>query len=111
MALFLSQKNYTPSSLIQHMKHVSTLLNEDFLLNSTTNLNETVLDNAIKDGYNSTNPNIPKNESTLVNILYNHPADNQALLVYDQPIQGAASSTMVGLTKIISLVLASILLL
>jgi hypothetical protein len=111
MALFLSQTNYTPSSLIQHMKHVSTLLNEDFLLNSTTNQNETVLDNATGDGYNSTNPNIPMNESTLVNILYNHPTDNQSLLVYDQPVLGAASTTVVGLTSTISLVLACILLL
>jgi hypothetical protein len=100
MAIFLSQANYTTSSLIKHIKHVSTLLREDFLINNgkpITNPNETVLDNGITDGYNSTNPNIPVNESTLVNILYNHPVDNQTILVYDQPVQGASSIIAFGL--------------
>jgi hypothetical protein len=95
MALYLSENNYNTSELIQYMKHVSTLLREDFLINNGSaikNPNETVLDNGVTDGYKVTNPNINVNESTPANILYNHPMDDKQVLVYDQPVQGASSS-------------------
>ncbi|KAI9287686.1 peptidase S8/S53 domain-containing protein [Umbelopsis sp. AD052] len=95
MALYLSQQNYNTSDLINYMKHVSTLIREDFLINNGTaiaNVNETVLDNGTDDGYKASNPNILVNESTPANILYNHPMDDKQLLIYDQPIPGAATS-------------------
>jgi hypothetical protein len=104
MALYLSQADYNTSELIKHIHHTSTLLREDFLINNgtaITNPNETVLDNATGDGYIVTNNNIPVNESTLVNILYNHPMDNKQLLIYDQPVQGAASSMTVKLSTLL----------
>jgi hypothetical protein len=95
MALYLSQSNYNTSELINYMTHVSTLIREDFLINNGSaiaNINETVLDNGVSDGYKVPNSNILVNESTPANILFNHPMDNKQLLIYDQPIPGAASS-------------------
>jgi hypothetical protein len=95
MALYLSQQNYNTSELISYMKHVSTLIREDFLINNGSaiaNTNETVLDNGTSDGYKTSNPNILVNESTPANILFNHPMDDKQVLIYDQPIPGAAAS-------------------
>lgn len=95
MALYLSQQNYNTSELINYMKHVSTLIREDFLINNGSaiaNVNETVLDNGTSDGYKAANPNILVNESTPANILFNHPMDDKQVLIYDQPIPGAAAS-------------------
>ncbi|KAI9498438.1 peptidase S8/S53 domain-containing protein [Zychaea mexicana] len=78
MALFLSQSDYTPSKLQQHVKHVSSQIRNDFEIDVMGNGNKTVADNSINDGYRVKG----YNGSTLANLLYNHPVDGTATFIF-----------------------------
>lgn len=91
MAIFLSQANYTPPQLASYLKRVSSLITEDFTINNTGafyNENKTVIDNAIDTGYKVKGR---MDKKTLVNILYNHPADGRENWIYGQSLNGATS--------------------
>lgn len=92
MAIFLSQANYTPPELASYIKKVSSLITEDFTINNTGtfyNENKTVIDNAIDTGYKVKDR---MNQKTLVNILYNHPADGRENWIYGQSLSQAATT-------------------
>ena len=92
MAIYLSQANYTPPELSNYLKRVSTLITEDFTINNTGtfyNENKTVIDNAIDTGYKVKGR---MNQKTLVNILYNHPADGRENFIFGQSLSQAATS-------------------
>lgn len=78
MALFLSQNDYTPSKLLQHVKHVSSLIRNDFEIDVMGNDNKTIADNAIEEGYRVQG----YNGSTLANIVFNHPIDGDPLFIF-----------------------------
>ncbi|KAI8145630.1 peptidase S8/S53 domain-containing protein [Fennellomyces sp. T-0311] len=78
MALFLSQKDYTPSKLLQHVKHVSSRISNDFEIDVMGNDNKTIADNAVDDGYHVQG----YNGSTLANIVFNHPIDGDPLYIF-----------------------------
>ncbi|KAI9262322.1 peptidase S8/S53 domain-containing protein [Phascolomyces articulosus] len=87
MALFLSQKNYTPQKLQQHVKHVSSRIRNDFEIDVMGNNNKTVADNAINDGYRVNG----YNGSTLANIVFNHPLDGSATYIFRAASMGHRS--------------------
>lgn len=91
MAIFLSQANYTPPQLGSYLKRISSLISEDFTINNTGtfyNENKTVIDNAIDTGYKVKGR---MDKKTLVNILYNHPADGRENWIYGQSLSGATT--------------------
>ncbi|KAI8067414.1 peptidase S8/S53 domain-containing protein [Thamnidium elegans] len=91
MALFLSDRNFTPPQLANYMKRVSSLITENFTINNTGvfyNENKTVIDNAIDMGYKVKGR---MNEKTRVNILYNYPTDGKENWIYGQSLSQASS--------------------
>ncbi|KAG2218601.1 hypothetical protein INT45_013909, partial [Circinella minor] len=78
MALFLSEKDYTPKKLQTQVKHVSSKIRNDFEIDMMGNDNKSVADNAINDGYRVNG----YNGSTLANILFNHPLDGYPTYIY-----------------------------
>ncbi|KAI8381582.1 peptidase S8/S53 domain-containing protein [Radiomyces spectabilis] len=97
MALFLSQADYTPFTLANHIKHVSSLITQEFTIDNSEpyyNENKTVLDNAVHDGYHvqgydTRNPNT----STVVNILFSHPVDGEQFWVFGQTLNRASTAS------------------
>ncbi|KAF7725838.1 serine protease [Apophysomyces ossiformis] len=71
MALYLSQRDYTPAQLLGHIKHTSSLITQEFeIQNTDNNPNKTVLDNAVTDGYHYTRiPWMASSFGSLVNYL------------------------------------------
>ncbi|OBZ86926.1 Subtilisin-like protease 8 [Choanephora cucurbitarum] len=91
MAIFLSEKDYTPAELSNYLKKYSSLISEDFAINNTGayyNENKTVVDNAVTTGYK-----VPgrQDEKTFVNIAFSHPNDSQPFWIYGQALSNAVS--------------------
>ncbi|KAI9311728.1 peptidase S8/S53 domain-containing protein, partial [Dichotomocladium elegans] len=79
IALFLAEKDYTPDEMQYHLKHVSSLVNEQFVIDDMGNANKTVLDNAIHNGWKTSNY---RDSGTIANLLFTHPDDGGQLWVY-----------------------------
>jgi cerevisin len=106
MAIYLSQKNYTPANLSSYIKKVSSLITENFAINNTGswyNENKTVVDNAINTGYKVTDL---MGKQTRVNILFSHPVDGTQFWVFGQTTSAAStiSSTLYFMTFVITAV-------
>lgn len=110
MAIFLSQKDYTPPQLISYMKKISTLITEDFTINNTGvfyNENKTVIDNAINTGYQVKDR---MGQKTRVNILFTHPNDSRSLWIYGQSLSEAAHTIVPAVElSTISIILPTII--
>ncbi|KAI8369028.1 peptidase S8/S53 domain-containing protein [Blakeslea trispora] len=112
MAIFLSQKDYTPAELSNYLKKTSSLISENFAINNTGsyyNENKTVVDNAIASGYK-----VPgrQDQKTLVNIAFSHPNDSQPFWIYGQALSdGTSMLNSQAITLIMAPLIAFLLLL
>ncbi|KAI9033903.1 peptidase S8/S53 domain-containing protein [Phycomyces nitens] len=104
MALHLSQKDYSPEALVNHIKHTSSLITQDFtIINDPDNFNEnkTVLDNSTDDGYRAQEAEKYTKDATLVNILYTHPGDGKKLWILAQERSAGFSLSPLALPSLL----------
>lgn len=81
MALYLSEADYTPSTLASHLRHVSSLVSNHLTLGTG---NRSVLDNSVGDGWKV--PGYYDEAATPMNILFTHPIDGQQFYIFGQVV-------------------------
>ncbi|ORY98896.1 peptidase S8/S53 domain-containing protein [Syncephalastrum racemosum] len=85
MALYLSEADYTPSTLATHLRHVSSLVSNHLTLGTG---NKSVLDNGVGDGWKV--PDYYDETATPMNILFTHPIDGQQFYIFGQVLNSGA---------------------
>lgn len=108
IALLLSSGDYTPVQMQEILKNTSSLLTEDFEIDSQNNANKMVLDNAINVGL-PTNANATDDDDLLrANLLFADPIDNRTFEVFGE-LYSAAHALQPTITLTLMFVIASLM--